>query len=261
MRIPIILLILLSILGCERSNMKPNVKLNELNNIPQVNWDKLANKKIYFGHQSVGFNIIEGIFEIASEMPNIQLYIKETSDPTDFNEHIFAHSKVGKNLNPISKCDDFKKIIESGVGDRVDIVFFKFCYVDISSETDIRGLFKYYTDTISMLKARYPRVKFIHFTVPLKANPTGIKAEIKKLLGRSDDDGNTKRNEFNQLLREKYAKENTLFDLAYYESGTKFSGSLLPEYTDDGGHLNDVGKKVIAKQLLLFLQSEDILNN
>lgn len=247
--------------GINSMKAMAETSFKELTDIPQSNWDKLVNMKIYFGHQSVGFNIMDGISGIIREMPNIKLNIKETDEPADFTEPVFAHSKVGKNLNPISKCDNFRRIIENGVGNQVDIAFFKFCYVDINSDTDIQGIFKYYTDTMSILQTKYPRVKFIHFTVPLKVNPTGIKTGIKKLLGRSDDDGNIKRNEFNQLLRNKYAKENTLFDLAYYESGAKLYGSLLPEYSDDGGHLNDAGKKVIAKQLLLFLQSTDILNN
>lgn len=247
------------------------IDLEELTGVSQQNWDKLAGKKIYFGHQSVGFNIIDGITAITQELPNIELNIQETKDLSSFNKPIFAHSKAGKNSNPISKCDDFKKIIESGIGNKVDMAFFKFCYVDFDSETDIPALFKYYTNTMSQLQAEYPRVKFIHFTVPLKTAPSGIKTMLKKLLGRRDDDGNMQRNRFNQLLREKYAKQNTLFDLAYYESiypdnqkpvsDTYLSGSLLVAYTDDGGHLNDTGKKIIAKRLLLFLQSEHILNN
>jgi lysophospholipase L1-like esterase len=29
--------------------------------------------------------------------------------------------------------------------------------------------------------------------------------------------------------------------------------SLCPEYTEDGGHLNAVGRKTVAEQLLVFL--------
>ena len=71
------------------------------------------------------------------------------------------------------------------------------------------------------------------------------------------------------MLREKYGKQNTIFDLAYYESNNSNSKHLyvnrrsndflLPIYTYDGGHLNDIGKVTVAKQLLLFLVSEPIL--
>ncbi len=257
--------------GCERNSKTMKINLEEFKSVPQRNWESLAVKKIYFGHQSVGFNIIDGIAAITQELPNIKLNIQETKDPNSFNQPIFAHSRVGKNSNPISKCDDFKKIIESGIGNRVDMAFFKLCYVDFDSETDIPALFKYYTNTMSQLQTEYPRLKFIHFTVPLKTAPSGIKTMIKKILGRQVDDGNMQRNKFNRLLREKYAKQNVLFDLAFYEStspdnktpqtDTNLSTQLWNEYTDDGGHLNDMGKKIIAKRLLLFLKSENILDN
>ncbi len=265
MRILMILIIILSLMGCERSNMS-NVDLSVLKAIPQQNWDSLSQKKIFFGHQSVGSNILNGIASITSEIPNIQLNIKETKDPNDFSIPIFAHSKVGKNMDPISKCDDFKRIMKNGIGDKVDIAFFKFCYVDIDSHTDIQLLFKYYSQTLSQLQNDYPKVKFIHTTVPLKSNSAGFKTAIKKLLDRPMDNGNIKRNQYNQLVREAYGQQNTIFDLAYYESAYQDvkmnqSSVLLPEYTSDGGHLNDIGSRIIGKQLLLFLLSNGSSNN
>ena len=68
-----------------------------------------------------------------------------------------------------------------------------------------------------------------------------------------------------QKLREAYGSINRLFDLATIEStrpdGTR-SGfekdgktyySLVPEYTYVSGHLNEAGRRVVAKRLLLFL--------
>lgn len=259
--------------GCqsEKTNMK-EVKINfeDLKSVPYQNWEELASKKIYFGHQSVGFNIIDGIAEIIRELPSIKLNMQETNEPSNFNQPIFAHSKIGKNLNPIAKCDDFKRIMESGVGDKVDIAFFKFCYVDIDSESNIDEVFEYYANTISQLEQKYPRAIFVSFTVPLKSQSAGIKMFIKKLLRMAVDDGNINRNKFNQKLREKYAQQNTLFDLALYESrrlseqGNLSTSNLVTylrdEYTYDGGHLNQLGKKIIAKYLLLFLQSKAILS-
>ena len=40
---------------------------NIVDSVSKKNWDWLSNKKIYFGHQSVGFNIIDGIKDIMSE--------------------------------------------------------------------------------------------------------------------------------------------------------------------------------------------------
>ena len=78
-------------------------------------------------------------------------------------------------------------------------------------------------------------------------------------------DDNIKRSEFNDRLREEYGTKEFLFDLATLEStypdGSKaiFKDSgktyyhMVPDYTDDGGHLNERGRKIIAENLLIFL--------
>jgi len=67
------------------------------------------------------------------------------------------------------------------------------------------------------------------------------------------------------MLRKEYEGKEPLFDIAKFESTlpdgsrTSFSENgkiyycLASNYTTDGGHLNDLGKKVVAEQLLLFL--------
>ncbi|MEF9476235.1 MAG: hypothetical protein L0958_06070, partial [Candidatus Mariimomonas ferrooxydans] len=56
-----------------------------------------------------------------------------------------------------------------------------------------------------------------------------------------------------------------LFDLALIESTDSEGGmatfkkcgksfySLVPSYTNDGGHLNEDGRRIVAEQLLIFL--------
>ncbi len=244
--------------GCERKKdamQAIQINLAELKIVPQRNWDKLAGKKIYFGHQSVGFNIIEGISEIIRELPNIKLNMQETNQPGNFNQPIFAHSQIGENLNPISKCDDFKRIMENGVGDNVDLAFFKFCYVDINKDTNVDSVFKYYVQTISYLKEKYPKVIFIHFTIPLSVVTSKANSRVEL--------NNVKRNDFNKLLKEKFKQDDLIFDLARYEStdtaGNEYH-SLLPEYSYDGGHLNKMGRVIIAKHFLIFL-SKIVINN
>jgi len=260
-------LTLISILGCERSNMN-KVDLSELKNIPQQKWDALAKKKIFFGHQSVGFNIIAGIDDIITNMPAIHLRVIETKKPEEYEkEAIFGHSPVGQNLDPISKCNDFRKIIESGLGNRVDIAFFKFCYVDINSKSDVNAIYKYYSRTIADLKIKYPKVRFLHCTASLTITPPGLKTTIKRIIQYPiwTDADNIKRCEFNAMLLEEFGKDGDVFDLAKYES-TSLNGklnyfikqknkyySLLPEYSDDGGHLNQIGRLFVGKKLLEFL--------
>lgn len=252
--------------------MSANNQYRELKDIPQAGWDALMSKKIYFGHQSVGFNIIEGIKETVSSAANARLNIMETKNPRDLKAPVIAHSSVGKNKDPFSKIDDFKKTIDDGIGAEVDIAFFKFCYVDITKDTDISSVFNAYRDTLEYLQSKYPRVKFIHMTVPLRAAPRGPSVTIKRLLRLplEDDEDNIKRHLFNRMLIKQFSNDKIVFDLAAYEStgtnGEKTSFSkdnteypaLAPEYTDDGGHLNEQGRKIIAKQLLIFLASLNV---
>jgi lysophospholipase L1-like esterase len=69
------------------------------------------------------------------------------------------------------------------------------------------------------------------------------------------------------LLRKNYEGKEPVFDLARIEStrpdGTretftqdgKTYYALVPAYTKDGGHLNKLGRKKVAEQLLLLLVS------
>ena len=237
--------------------------------VSSVEWEKIAAKKIYFGHQSVGYNIMSGVSELARDNGAQPVNIKETKNASDFNQPVVAHSAIGKNNDPLSKINDFKAVMESGVGDVVDIAFFKFCYVDITRDTDIDKVFTRYAETMVYLEGKYPSVTFVYSTVPLRVSSSGAKTAIKKMLGRtsSDEEDNIKRNRLNQILAERYGRGGRLFDLARYEAARIGGGdiffesngkkyySLNPEYTDDGKHLNALGAKIIGTELLRFLSS------
>ncbi len=94
-----------------------------INNISESTWKKLSEKIIYFGHQSVGFNIVKGLEDILKENPQIKLNIVETNNPADFSTPIFAHSRIGKNTEPQSKIDAFADFMEKGIGNRASIGF------------------------------------------------------------------------------------------------------------------------------------------
>ncbi|MBD3289553.1 hypothetical protein GF337_12180, partial [candidate division KSB1 bacterium] len=130
--------------------------LSAIKQIPAEKWELLKTKNFYFGHQSVGFNIIEGIELIMLEIPEISLDIKETKSASDFKSSIFAHSAVGENKDPFSKIMDFKNIMHSGVGDSVDYAFFKFCYIDIKEDTDVQRVFATYKKVLDSLEMRFP---------------------------------------------------------------------------------------------------------
>ncbi len=235
--------------------------------VPQARWKSLSEKKIYFGHMSVGNNILEGVRDLAKEYPFVQLKIVETKSPSSFDQPVFAHSPIGKNQDPKSKIDDFSHLISSGVGEKADIAFFKLCYIDILAATDADGVFEQYKIAMETLKKKYPGVTFVHVTAPLRLVQTGVLVPIKKIIGRPVGGyaDNIKRSRFNELLRQEYRGKEPMFDLAAVEStypdGTRFlfdSGgkkyeSLIADYTHDGGHLNEYGRKIVAAQFLAFL--------
>jgi hypothetical protein len=263
-----IFIFLFMIIGCNGGQMADDkITFKKIADVSDAAWQKLAMKKIYFGHQSVGNNILNGVKDLIELYPQIHLNIVETSDPGDFNSGLFAHSKVGKNQDPASKIGAFAEYINKGLGGTADVAFFKFCYIDITPETEVEKIFAEYKNTLSDLKAAYPETQFVHITVPIKVVQTGPRAWIKKIIGRpiGGHAGNIKRNEFNDLVRKEYTGKEPVFDLAMVES-TDPNGSrnlfkvnsnayraLVPEYSHDGRHLNETGRKKVAEQLLIFL--------
>lgn len=265
----IFVLLILSV-SCEGGKMSAKEVLS-VNNIPETKLQILSGKKIYFGHQSVGYNIMDGLKDIMKENPGIKLNMVDTNDPEMFKMPVFAHSAVGQNTKPDSKVDDFAKLMEQGIGNKADMAFLKFCYVDVDERTDVQKVFDYYKSRLTQLKGKYPDTTFIHFTMPLVSKQAGIKIWlkdiIKEILGRPvcNYSINIKRNQFNDMLKKEYEGKEPVFDLARIEStlsegrrltltkdGVTFY-SMLPEYTDDGGHLNEKGRKIVANELLLFL--------
>lgn len=228
----------------------------------------LTQTTIFFGHQSVGGNIIQGIEELLIEPAyvNAHLTIRNVSDPAAMATPALLHTTVGENYNPVSKIQAFDQLIRNGLGNQVDVAFFKFCYVDFDQNTDVQQLFETYKQTMADLARSYPETQFVHVTVPLMAQGKGVKFFVKNLMGREDPaTANLQRHRFNELLRQAYAGKEPMFDLAQFEA--TYAGDktctmtiqnqtvpcLYAGYTDDGGHLNEPGRKFVAEHLLLFL--------
>ena len=66
--------------SCDGGKMTEIVTYDKLKNVPASSWKALFEKKIYFGHQSVGFNIMDGITDLMKEYPDIKLNIVETKE-------------------------------------------------------------------------------------------------------------------------------------------------------------------------------------
>jgi hypothetical protein len=229
----------------------------------------ITQSRIFFGHQSVGNNILNGVYELASASTVRGLQIHPLSDSLDHAATFFADALIGENTKPDTKCSAFARSFSSFTHQLPEIAFMKFCFVDFGQSMPAEEIFALYASTIDSLEHRYPGVTFIHVTAPLTARSRGLKAVIKKLLGRTDnfEASNAERGRFNALMRERFASQ-PIFDLARLEStrpdgtretfqlhGTVYE-ALVPEYTDDGGHLNQTGQERAARELIGLLASE-----
>ena len=221
--------------------------------------------KIFFGHQSVGFNIVDGINDISDSF-----YIVESITVPE-RSNFFMHSLIGTNGNPMGKVEAFSEIIEMNDGD-FDVAFMKFCYADISADSDVEAIFNFYRTKINELEVLYPEITFIHCTVPLTTIQKGPKAFIKRILGQPlwGQRENIQRQKYNELLRNEYKDDEVVFDIARIES-TDPSGefikhtdgdytyySIFPGYTYDSGHLNKEGRVLVAGELLKILSKLNI---
>ena len=248
--------------------VKSGQAVRHIADMPEDFWIRLTDVVIFFGHKSVGNNIIDGVRDLVDSHDYIILRIYETKVADRVNGAMFVHAPVGRNMEPESKIAEFKKIMEGGFGEKVDIAFFKFCFADIVSHSNPDAILAAYCETMEELKARFPEVIFVHVTVPLCAPPKTmkgiLKVYIKRVLGRSTVlDNNLVRARYNDLLRERFSGKEPLFDLAEYEAlgpdGLRYcilwKGHEVPilvnSYTDDGGHLNVLGRRHVAEQLLI----------
>jgi hypothetical protein len=225
----------------------------------------LSTKKIFFGHMSVGNNLINGLDDLKLEDQRMSNFsIIKISAKSEIMGPGFYHKINGKNGNPMSKCDAFKNfLIEDSTGSNFDIVSFKLCYVDIKEDTDIKKEFDKYEQTITEIKNTFPNLKIFHTTIPLLAHNFSLKNRIKNIL--TGDLANIKRNQFNNLILDKYIGVDPIFDLAKIEStypdqkrefftskGEQYF-SLIMDYSYDGGHLNELGRKWAAAELIKVL--------
>ena len=230
-----------------------------------------ARVRVFFGHQSVGMNLIGGIPGIfaangVSEPRIVELGPDGASAPAG-GGGFFGHGYIGQNGDPFGKLRDFDARMRGGLGDQVDVALMKWCYVDVLSDSDVDGLFREYRTTFDALERDFPAVTFIHVSNPLTTEvETGRKAALLRMLGRTDTSraDNATRHRLNERFRQAYEPDR-LFDIAQIEAttpdGSTVSGAvdgrpyqaLYGGYAADSGHLNEAGSQLAAAQLLKLL--------
>ncbi|MHA7632265.1 hypothetical protein [Corallococcus sp. M7] len=230
--------------------------------------ERLTHRRVFFGHQSVGGNILDGVRALPNAPGSKTPAIVEVKDANaTIAPGTLAHALVGQNEQPETKLAHFEQLLDGGVAKQVDVALVKFCYIDFTSSTDAKALFEKYRATLAGLKSRHPGVTFVHVTAPLTTVQRGAKAWFNELRGRAvyGVGENVSREAFNALMRQTYGGKEPLFDLAALES-TQADGSretyevngraypaMVPAYSDDGGHLNAQGQARVASALVTFL--------
>ena len=227
---------------------------------------RLESRRVFFGHQSVGMNVLDGLKILAVEA-GARPRITEVSAGAAIPPGTIAHEFIGRNGDPASKIEAFAHSIDAQQGKGVDIALVKYCYVDFAPDTDVPALAARYQAVIAELQRKHPRTVFVHVTAPISTVQGGAKGLMKRAMGKAPYGliENVRREEYNALLRQAYQGKEPIFDLARVESAApdgrvetvewkgKTVPALVPAYTDDGGHLNREGQVRAARELLSVL--------
>jgi hypothetical protein len=223
--------------------------------------------RIFLGHQSVGADIVRGLGELPAIESAAALRICDKGHidelpPGSQTRWLLVHTPIGRNRDPLSKLDEFERLLRGELAQRVDLALCKFCYVDVTAATAIDELFAVYHSRMQELAAAIAPIRIAHITIPLRAVSAGWRARLSRALGRRDPElaHNRAREDFNRRLRQAFPA--ALFDLAAVESGqpepltaSDSIRSLRVDYTNDGGHLNAQGRRIAARAFLQFLES------
>jgi len=237
-----------------------------LSSVTPAEWQRLAARRVFFGHQSVGRNIMDGVADVQLEHADIPLWVVESRRLDAVTAGGIYHARIGRNRYPQEKLDDFVAVMDSAFRGGPGIAVLKLCFADIMPDTDPQALFAAYQLGMAELARRHPSLIRVHVTMPLMVaeGPRGYWK--KRLLGRfSERDRNAIMNRYNALLRAAYQGREPFFDLAELEStypdgrrsffmrGADTVYTLVPDYTNDGGHLSAGARQVVAEQFLILL--------
>ena len=208
--------------------------MKSISGITQDKWDMLASKRMYFGHQSVGFNIIAGVNDILERNSFINLDIKDLDKVEDLSKPFLAHSAVGRNRFPDEKVSAFSEVMLSDFGGHVDVAFLKFCYVDAKEGANVEQMLAVYDRGIEEIRKARPNVVIVHFTIPIRAIPNGFVDRTKRRFGvgvlHKKAMGNIVKRDFNSLLLAKYGDKDLVFDIAKIESTAQNGESCTFRY-------------------------------
>jgi hypothetical protein len=224
-----------------------------------ANLYRLAQARVLFGHQSVGRDLVQGLRErTARGEASVAVTPVASAGPATRGVLQF---EVGRNGDPQGKTAAFAACLARPSLGPVDLALHKYCYVDVRPGTDVDELFDVYWRAMDVLAAAHPSTRFLHVTIPLVRPAGGLGTVLTRLRGRTPPAvaANARRERFNDRLRHACEAEGgALFDLAAVEATAPDGATatdraagqpvrrLVAGYTDDGGHLNAVGRRHVV---------------
>jgi len=211
-------------------------------NYSKATAEKIAQLKWFFAHASVGSNMMDGVSDLRSSDKALYAFegiSAEKRPPTSTQGGVIYEHNRG-NPGWKAKFDGFESCVSNGWHyPTINVAMNKLCYIDQHAS------FKYYLHSMTNLEAAFPETVIVYATMPLMTDA---------------DADNFLRNAFNERLREwTRANGRVLFDIADIESHdssgklctfqyrNKTCQKLCDSYTKDGGHLNEVGRQLVAK--------------
>ena len=214
-----------------------NSAVQAFEDLSSAQCDGVRALRVFFQHASVGNNVYNGVTDLATEdSVRYALPTQQFSAGNQDNLKTWLGTNVGwadyyeGNLDTAVKVTDFTANIQAnGIGSLVDVAMMKFCYIDQNAS------FTAYRDAMVALRAAYPQVTFVWWTMPLNG------------VGNAD---NALRNAFNAEVRSYVAANKLyLYDIADIECHSptgavvsdEYGTALFGDYTTDSGHLNDAG--------------------
>ncbi len=231
--------------------------------------NRLRLGQILFAHQSVGANILQGLAELPSSARE-RIPPLGSLDDLARSQPVLASVRAGRNREPLSKLVEFAEIVRAHANSALQLAALKFCYVDVGTNAEAERLFDAYVETIEALRRDAPAVCVAHVTMPLRSIDDSLRGRLRRLAGRDDEvDRNSARAAFNAALRAKFRDKDPFFDLAAIEAttpegalvGRRYAGQTVPElygkYTFDGGHLNELGRRICAQAFVAFLRTTE----
>jgi len=91
-------------------------QVNRANMFSPEEIQRLARVKVFFGHKSVGDNILQGVRDLGADNANLSLKVVNSTDPAAVNGPALVEASLGENRNPESKNKAFAAALDKGLG-------------------------------------------------------------------------------------------------------------------------------------------------